>query len=78
MEVPDMRALLSRKDTPTPPIEHTTFFIGRETLRIVDARGMAKWRKHLFAFMAQNGVRVTSFFSLPSDRVVELGGQIDL
>jgi len=78
MEVPDMRQLLARKDTPTPPIEHTTFFIGRETLCIVDSRGMAKWRKRLFAFMAQNGVRVTSFFSLPSDRVAELGGQIDL
>ncbi|HSC89023.1 MAG TPA: potassium transporter Kup [Polyangiaceae bacterium] len=78
MEVPDMRQLLLRKDTPTPPIEHTTFFIGRESLNIVDSKGMAKWRKRLFSFMAQNGVRVTSFFSLPSDRVAELGGQIDL
>jgi KUP system potassium uptake protein len=78
MEVPDMPELLARKDTPTPPIEHTTFFVGRETLRIVDSKGMAKWRKRLFAFMAHNSVRVTSFYSLPSDRVVELGGQVEL
>jgi KUP system potassium uptake protein len=78
MEVPDLAELLARKDTPTPPIEHTTFFLGRETLQIAGSKGMAEWRKRLFAFMARNGVRVTSFFSLPSDRVVELGGQIDL
>jgi KUP system potassium uptake protein len=39
---------------------------------------MAKWRKRLFAFMAHNSVRVTSFYGLPSDRVVELGGQVEL
>ncbi len=78
MEVPDLAELLARKDTPTPAIEHTTFFLGRETLHIAGSKGMAEWRKRLFAFMARNGVRVTSFFSLPSDRVVELGGQIDL
>jgi KUP system potassium uptake protein len=78
MEVPDLKELLLRKDTPMPPIEHTTFFLGRETLHIAGGKGMAEWRKRLFAFMARNGVRVTSFFSLPSDRVVELGGQIDL
>ncbi len=78
MEVPDLAQLLARKDTPTPPIEHTTFFLGRETLHICGSKGMAEWRKRLFAFMARNGVRVTSFFSLPSDRVVEMGGQIDL
>ena len=78
MEVPDMKQLLARKDTPTPPIEHTTFFLGRESIRISHKRGMALWRKRLYAFMARNAARATSFFQLPSDRVVELGGQIDL
>ena len=78
MEVPDMKQLLARKDTPTPPIEHTTFFLGRESIRITHKRGMALWRKRLYAFMARNAARATSFFQLPSDRVVELGGQIDL
>ena len=30
MESPDVVALLMRDDTPTPPIEHTTFFLGNE------------------------------------------------
>ena len=35
-------------------------------------------RKRLFALMARNGSSAVDFFSLPPDRVVELGARIDL
>ena len=56
----------------------TSFFLGRETLVISDKRGMAKWRKVLFAFMSRNARPANTFFQIPPNRVVELGTQIEL
>jgi len=78
MENPDVPELLSRRDTPRPLPEETTYFVGREVVHVVNHRGMAKWRKRLFAFMVRNDTRANAFFALPADRVAELGGQVDL
>lgn len=78
MEQPDLTEILAREDTPSPPLEHTTFFLGREALRLTNRPGMARWRKGLYAFLLRNSARATTFFRLPSDRVIEIGGQIDL
>ena len=56
----------------------TSFFLGRETLLITGKPGMAKWRKGLFAFMSRNARPANAFFQIPSNRVVELGTQIEL
>jgi KUP system potassium uptake protein len=56
----------------------TSFFLGRETLVMSDRRGMAMWRKALFAFMSRNARPANTFFRIPSNRVVELGTQIEL
>ncbi|MBX3187421.1 MAG: KUP/HAK/KT family potassium transporter [Labilithrix sp.] len=56
----------------------TSFFLGRESLLITDKRGMAKWRKHVFAFLSRNARPATAFFQIPPNRVVELGAQIEL
>jgi KUP system potassium uptake protein len=56
----------------------TTYFLGRETLIPSRRRNMAIWRKHLFSIMNRNARTATSFFSLPPNRVVELGAQIEL
>ena len=37
---------------------------------------MARWRKRLFIVMTRNAQSATAFFSLPPNRVVELGAQI--
>jgi KUP system potassium uptake protein len=39
---------------------------------------MALWREHFFWIMSRNARTATSFFSLPPNRVVELGAQIEL
>jgi KUP system potassium uptake protein len=55
-----------------------TYFLGRETLIVTRAPGMAMWRERLFVLMARNAVRATAFFRLPPERVVELGVQVEL
>lgn len=56
-----------------------TYFLGRET--IVPTRkyaGMAMWREKLFAVFSRNAASATAYFSIPPDRVVELGAQIEI
>ena len=78
MESPDVVALLAREDTPTPPIEHTTFFLGNEIVLPEGRAGMFRWRTRLFAFLARNAVRPTTFFNIPTQRVMEVGSQIEM
>ena len=56
----------------------TSFFLGRETLVITEKKGMAAWRKRLFAFLSRNAVPANAFFQIPPNRVVEFGAQIEL
>jgi KUP system potassium uptake protein len=58
--------------------EDVTYFLGRETLIVTRNPGMALWRERLFALMARNAVRATTFFRLPPERVVELGVQVEI
>jgi KUP system potassium uptake protein len=59
-------------------LQTTTFFLGRETLLATNRPGMAIWRERLFVLMSSNAMRATSFFNIPSERVVELGMQLEL
>jgi KUP system potassium uptake protein len=59
------------------PME-TTFYLGRETLLPGGPGRLARWRKALFIVMARNALPATQFFSLPPNRVVEMGAQIQL
>jgi K+ transporter len=40
--------------------------------------GMAAWREKLFALLSRNALRATTLFSIPADRVFELGVQAEL
>lgn len=55
-----------------------SYFLSRESLRLTDRAGMVAWRKHLFAFLSRNAHSVTDFFSIPPERVVELGMQVEV
>jgi KUP system potassium uptake protein len=59
------------------PME-TTFYLGRETLLPNGSSPLARWRKILFILMSRNALPATQFFSLPPNRVVEMGAQIQL
>ncbi|HZL58691.1 MAG TPA: potassium transporter Kup [Stellaceae bacterium] len=57
----------------------TSFFIGREKVVIgKSSPGFWRWRKRLFIFMQTTMINATEFFRIPSNRVVELGGQIEI
>lgn len=56
----------------------TSFFLSRQTLIASDRPGMALWREQLFAWMLRNAESAMEFFRLPSNRVVELGSQVEI
>jgi KUP system potassium uptake protein len=55
----------------------TSFYIGREKLR-PRRTGFLRWRDRLFMFLNSIALDATEFFRIPPNRVVELGGQIEL
>ena len=57
----------------------TSFFLARQKLIALKERpGMAIWREKLFAWMLQNAESAMEFFKLPTNRVVELGSQLQI
>jgi KUP system potassium uptake protein len=56
----------------------TSFFLSRETLIATKRPGMALWREKVFISMMRNAGTATGFFQIPTNRVVELGTQVEL
>ncbi|MFC3097879.1 potassium transporter Kup [Alteraurantiacibacter palmitatis] len=56
----------------------TSFFLSRQTLLSAARPGMAIWRERLFAWMMRNAATPMEFFRLPTNRVVELGSQVEI
>jgi len=75
--VPHLLDLAAAQGVRTDPLD-TTYFLGRETIISTDREGMARWREQLFIFMSRNAMRATTFFGLPTERVVELGVQVEV
>jgi KUP system potassium uptake protein len=56
----------------------TSFFLSRETVHPAAGGGMPLWRDHLFAAMQRNAGNVVEYFNIPTNRVIELGTQIEI
>ena len=56
----------------------TSFFLGRQKLIASKRGGMALWRERLFSWMLKNSESAMEFFRLPTNRVVELGSQLQM
>ena len=56
----------------------TSYFLSRQTLIANRRRGMALWREKLFAWLMRNSESAMEFFKLPTNRVVELGSQVEI
>jgi KUP system potassium uptake protein len=80
MEETDVPAALARLDMCGGPFEmmQTSFFLSRQTLLSAEKPGMAIWREKLFAWMMRNAATPMEFFRLPTNRVVELGSQVEI
>ena len=80
LEDTDVPALLKRVTMCGEPFQmmKTSFFLSRQTLIASAKPGMALWREKLFAWMLRNAASAMEFFRLPTNRVVELGSQLEI
>ena len=78
MEDPDVPRALKQWTIPGPHFDpmRSTYFASRETLTAKPDQGMALWRDKLFLIMSRNATSATDFFSIPGNRLVELGTQV--
>ncbi|URD61343.1 potassium transporter Kup [Sphingomonas sp. KRR8] len=63
---------------PKAKMMDTSFFLARQTLIASSRPGMAIWREKLFSWMLRNAESAMEFFKLPTNRVVELGSQVEI
>ncbi len=80
MEEPDVPGALAGLGSCGPQFKmmETSFFLARQTLLASSRPGMAIWREKLFGWMMRNAESAMEFFRLPTNRVVELGSQVEI
>jgi KUP system potassium uptake protein len=80
LEETDVPAALKQVKMDGGPFDmmQTSFFLSRQTLIAAKKPGMAIWREKLFAWMLRNAASAMEFFRLPTNRVVELGSQVEI
>ncbi|WP_017665544.1 potassium transporter Kup [Porphyrobacter sp. AAP82] len=78
IDIPRDLALLETACGPFDPMA-TSYFLGRQKLiPSADHPGMARWREGLFAWMSKASESAMESFKLPTNRVVELGSQLQI
>jgi KUP system potassium uptake protein len=78
METPNIPKALAtaRKQGLSFDIMSTSFFLSRRSVRQDTRSGMPVWQDRLFIILARNADDASSYFQLPTDRVVEIGTQV--
>ena len=56
----------------------TSFFVGRSAIRRAARPSMPRWMAVLYTILHRNAADPTAYFSIPPNRVVELGSQIEV
>lgn len=77
VDIPAALALLKGCGGDFQPMA-TSFFLGRQKVIPSKRPGMAVWREQLFAWMTRTSESAMDFFKLPTNRVIELGTQIEI
>ena len=57
---------------------NTSFFIARQTVIPRVGSGMAMWREALFATLSRNARDAADYYRVPTNRVIELGTQVEI
>ncbi|MCB2067216.1 MAG: potassium transporter Kup [Erythrobacter sp.] len=80
MQETDVPGALKKHEICGGPFDmmQTSFFLSRQTLLAAEKPGMMVWREKLFAWMMRNAATPMEFFRLPTNRVVELGSQVEI
>lgn len=60
------------------PIMETSFFLGREKLILDDKKYFSRWRAHMFSFLSRNSYDASTYFSIPENRVIEIGIRLNI
>jgi KUP system potassium uptake protein len=68
------RGLESREDD----VDNARYFVSIPELRVTDAAGLARWRKHLFVGMTRLTSDPAEFFDLPLDKTIVMGAEVDI
>ena len=79
-ETPNIPAMLADCKLQTMEFDmmDTSFFVNRETPIATPNGGMALWREHLFVWMTHLAAKASDYFRIPTNRVVELGTQVEI
>ena len=56
----------------------TSFFLSRRSLRTTAKTPMPHWQERLFIWLAGKSEDATEYFKIPTDRVVEVGTQVQV
>ena len=78
METPSVPKILEqcrRKDL-NVDLSATSFFLSRRNLRPTPKSEMPMWQDRLFVALARSAQDATTYFQIPTDRVVEVGTQV--
>ena len=78
METPSVPKILEharRKDC-NIDVGATSFFVSRRSLRMTSKSEMPPWQERLFIALASSAEDATTYFQIPTDRVVEVGTQV--
>jgi KUP system potassium uptake protein len=59
-------------------VDSASYFLSRGSIRQTSAPGLIRWRKTLFLLLAHNAADPAAYFSLPVDRTVTMGSDVDL
>ena len=80
METPNVpRGLaIARKHGWAFDIMSTSFFVSRRSIKVAAQSGMPLWQDQLFIALARNAYDATSYFQIPTGRVVEVGTQVSV
>jgi KUP system potassium uptake protein len=78
METPSVPKIFEqcrRKDL-NVDISATSFFLSRRNLKVTPKSEMPGWQDRLFVALARSAQDATTYFQIPTDRVVEVGTQV--
>ena len=78
MDIIDVPSDLARSEGLLAGPGGTSFFVGRSAIRFATRPAMPRWMTVIYMILHRNAADPTAFFSIPSNRVVELGSQIEL
>jgi KUP system potassium uptake protein len=80
METPNIpkALMIARKLGWQFDIMSTSFFLSRRALKPAAYSGMPRWQDHLFITLTQMSNDATSYFQIPTGRVVEVGTQVTI